>query len=281
MRLTEQAFALPNDLVYQRHGLIFGARLAAKATRLEISDAVFARNIRYYARQCVFHALLLGRVTADDLRESTDLWRLVTATGTLSAGALPARMFEFATTDRQVITCRDGAGRMNAQRNAEIQRAGMIFGRRIFPAARTDPLARTELLAALQAAHTFLIGASRSAAEIVRQQMVLNAVHDSGEQWAAEAGNAATLRAYTEARAEAQTISAYRAIGRQAETWGPLLRFVFECLYIGAFPMAVLLMLNPAGTTIFRSYVTGLVWLQSWGPLYAELRAAQADRGRP
>ena len=150
-------------------------------------------------------------------------------------------------------------------------RAGTVFGRRIFPDARTDALARAELLAALPAAHDFLIGASRSAGEIMRQQMVLNAVHDAGEQWAAEAGNAAALRAYTEARAEAQTVSAYRAIGRQAETWVPLLRIVFECLYIGAFPMAVLLMLTPAGGAIFRSYVTGLVWLQSWGPLYAVL----------
>ena len=281
-RLTEQAFALPNDLAYRRHGLIFGARLAGKATRLEVTDAVFARNIRNYARQCVFPALLLGYVSADDLRESTDIWRLVTATGTPSAGASPARMVEFATrqaasgtgattVDRTIVTCRDAAGRLNAQWNAEIARAGTIFGRRIFPDARTDALARAELLASLPAAHDFLIGASRSAGEIMRQQMVLNAVHDAGEQWAAEAGNAAALRAYTEARAEAQTVSAYRAIGRQAETWVPLLRIVFECLYVGAFPMAVLLMLTPAGGAIFRSYVTGLVWLQSWGPLYAVL----------
>ena len=50
-----------------------------------------------------------------------------------------------------------------------------------------------------------------------------------------------------------------------------MLKIVFECLYVGAFPMAVLLMLTPAGGTIFRSYVTGLIWLQSWGPLYAVL----------
>ena len=281
-RLTEQAFALPNDLRYRRHGLIFGARLADKATRLEVTDAVFARNLRNYARQCVFHALLLGHVSADDLRESTDLWSLVTATGTPSAGASPARMVEFATrqaasgtgatpVDRAIVTCRDAAGRLNAQWAAEMNRAGTVFGRRIFPDARTGALARAELLAALPAAHGFLIGASRSAGEIMRQQMVLNAVHDAGEQWAAEAGNAAALRAYTEARAEAQTVSAYRAIGRQAETWVPLLRIVFECLYVGAFPMAVLLMLTPAGAAIFRSYVTGLIWLQSWGPLYAVL----------
>ena len=281
-RLTEQAFTLPNDLTYQRHGLIFGARLAAATTRMEVTDAVFARNLRAYARQCVFHALLLGHISADDLRESTDIWSLVTATGSPSAGASPARMFEFSTrlapsstgatpVDREIVTCQAGAARLNGQWNAEIARAGTIFGRRLFPDADTDTLARAELLAALPAAHDFLIGASRSAGEIMRQQMVLNAVHDAGEQWASEAGNAAALRAYTEARAEAQTVSAYRAIGRQAETWVPLLRIVFECLYIGAFPMAVLLMLTPAGTAIFRSYVSGLIWLQSWGPLYAVL----------
>ena len=281
-RLTEQAFSLPADLTYRRHGLIFGARLAAEATRMEVTDAVFARNLRAYARQCVFHALLLGHISADDLRESTDIWRLVTAAGSPSAGASPARMVEYATrgapsgtgatpVDRQIVTCAEAATRLNALWGAEIARASGIFGRRLFPGAATEALARAEIMAALPAAHTYLIGASRTAAEILRQQMVLNAVHDAGEQWASEAGNAAALRAYTEARAETQTVSAYRAIGRQAETWVPMLRIVFECLYVGAFPMAVLLMLTPAGAGIFRSYFSGLVWLQSWGPLYAVL----------
>ena len=71
-------------------------RLAAAATRMEVTDAVFARNhpgLR--PRQCVFHALLLGHISADDLRESTDLWALVTASGSPSAGASPARMVEY------------------------------------------------------------------------------------------------------------------------------------------------------------------------------------------
>ena len=275
-RLTEQAFALPDDLAYQRHGMIFGARLAAETTRLEVTDAVFSANLREYARQCVFYALLLGHVSADELRESADLWTLVTAPRSPSAGASPARMVSFATrsgggVDRTIITCADAAARLDAQWGAEVQRAAGVFGRRIFPDADSEALARAELLSALPAAHDFLIGASRSAADFMRQQMLLNAVHDAGAQWSAEAGNAAALAAYTEARAEAQTVSAYRAIGRQAETWVPLLRIVFECLYVGAFPMAALLMLTPAGAGIFRSYVSGLVWLQSWGPLYAVL----------
>ena len=281
-RLTEQAFTLPNDLTYQRHGMIFGSRLADAVTRMEITDAVFARNVRNYARQCIFHALLLGHISADDLRETTDLWALVTSAGSPSAGASPARLVEFATrgpagatgatpVDTDVVTCMESAARLTAQWGAEINRATGIFGLRLFPGAGTEALARAELIAALPVAHDFLIGASRTAAQAIQQQMLLNAIHDAGEQWATEAGNAAALRAYTETRAEAQTVAAYRAIGRQAETWVPLLRIVFECLYIGAFPMAVLLMLTPAGGSFFRAYLGGFVWLQSWGPLYAIL----------
>ena len=224
----------------------------------------------------------LGHVTTDEFAESTDVWSLVTRSGSPSAGASPARMVEYATrtgaagagagaVSTEIVTCAEAASRLDALWNAEVHRAAGIFGRRLFPDSATDTLARAELLAALPAAHQYLIGASRSAAEIMRQQMVLNAVHSAGEQWAAESGNEAALRAYTEARAEAQTVSAYRAIGRQAETWVPLLRIVFECLYVGAFPIAVLLMLTPAGMAIFRSYLSGIIWLQSWGPLYAVL----------
>ncbi len=165
-RLTEQAFALPNDLAYQRHGLIFGARLAAAATRLEVTDAVFARNLRSFSRQCVFYALLLGHVSADELRESTDLWRFATSSRTPSAGASPARMTEFAArnedggVDRAVVTCAEAAARLNAQWAAELQRAGAVFGRRLFPDTATDALARAELMVALPAAHHFLIGIS-------------------------------------------------------------------------------------------------------------------------
>ena len=179
-RLTEQAFSLPDDLAYRRHGFIFGARLAAAATRMEVTDAVFARNLRAYARQCVFYALLLGHISADDLRESTDLWALVTASGTPSAGASPARMVEYATRgapagtgatplNREIVTCATAASRMGALWGAEIARASAIFGRRLFPGAASEALARAELLAALPAAHDYLIGASRSAAEILRQ----------------------------------------------------------------------------------------------------------------
>ena len=105
----------------------------------------------------------------------------------------------------------------------------------------------------------------------MRQQMVLNAVHDAGEQWAAEAGNAAALRSYTEARAEAQTVSAYRAIGRQAETWVPLLKIVFRMPLYRRLPDGGAADADPGGHGDLPVVCHRLIWLQSWGPLYAVL----------
>ena len=259
-RLTEQAFTLPDDLAYRRHGLIFGVpagggdhppgnhRRGVRAEHAQLCEAV---RVPRPAARATSRRTISGKVDrylVPGHRRGHALGRSLARAHVRVRDPAGRRGATGATPiDREIVTCQVGAGRLNAQWNAEIARAGTVFGRRIFPGSRTEALARAELLAALPAAHDFLIGAARSAGEIMRQQMVLNAVHDAGEQWAAEAGNAAALQAYTEARAEAQTVSAYRAIGRQAETWVPLLKIVFECLYIGAFPMAVLLMLTPAG----------------------------------
>ena len=116
--MPEQAFTLPDDVAYQRHGLIFGARLAASATRLEVTDAVFARNLRSFARQCVFHALLLGHISADDLRESTDVWRLVTATLEAEAGIGAETLQRFLARYAGVA-----AGRMTAKGQREMRAA--------------------------------------------------------------------------------------------------------------------------------------------------------------
>ena len=282
-RLTEQAFTLPDDLAYQRHGLIFGARLAASATRLEVTDAVFARNLRNYARQCVFHALLLGHISADDLRESTDLWGLVTATGTPSAGASPARMFELA----------DPAARRRHRGDAHRARDRHLRGGRRTvgcPVERRDRTRGVHLRAAhLPRRPDRSAGPGRAAGGAARRPRLPDrrlpfGGRDHAPADGAERGprrrRAVGGRGRQRRRAAGPTPRPGRRprrsppTGRSGARPRPGCRsfsIVFECLYVGAFPMAVLLMLTPAGTAIFRSYVTGLVWLQSWGPLYAVL----------
>ena len=49
------------------------------------------------------------------------------------------------------------------------------------------------------------------------------------------------------------------------------MKIIFECLYIGLFPLAFLLMLTPLGVRVFINYFGGILWIQSWPPLFAVL----------
>ena len=44
---------------------------------------------------------------------------------------------------------------------------------------------------------------------------------------------------------------------RQAEKWVPNLKAVFQCIYYGAFPIAILLMLSPMGFVVLRIIFSG------------------------
>gem|GEM_PF-2907302 len=64
---------------------------------------------------------------------------------------------------------------LNARWAGEIDAAASIFGLRVFPEASSRLAPWTAPLAAIAAVNSYLIGVSRSAADILRQQMLINA----------------------------------------------------------------------------------------------------------
>jgi len=271
-RLSEATFSLPTDLRYQETGMLFGTRLMKEATKWQITDSRYAGNMTRFVQQCVFYGILLGQIDLDTLKTSDDLWATIEAT----AGS-PLRHFEYRSVlgvgggeQRDIVSCETGVGLLRSQWPQELDRAGSIFGARLFPGVPAAT-ARAELLSRLPIAHEYLIGASRDAGAIMQQQMLINAFDAAAKGWAQELGNSAALEGYMRARADLQTEAVYTTTGLQAEKWVPILKIVFEALYYGAFPIALIMMLTPIGLTVLRGYFSGFVWLQSWGPLYAIL----------
>jgi len=270
-RLSETAFSLPTDLRYQETGMLFGANLVKEATKWQITDSRYAGNMTRFAKQCVFYGILLGQIDLNDLKASDDLWSYVQTTA-----ASPLRHFEYrsqlasGSEQRDIVSCEDGAGYLAALWPDELDQASTIFGTRLFPGVPATT-AKAELLSRLPIAHEYLIGASRDAGEIMQQQMLINAFDSATKGWAEEMGNSAALEGYMRARADLQTEAVYKTTGLQAEKWVPILKIVFEAIYYGAFPIALIMMLTPIGFTVVKGYFSGFVWLQSWGPLYAIL----------
>ena len=280
-RLTETAFALPNDLRYQENGMLFGASLVEETTRFRITNPVFAQNIQSYMQQCVFYDILLGHLDFADLRYADDIWAV------LAVRQSPARSFDYrertstGNVTRRLLTCDIGFANLQADWTAELAAAGEYYGERIF-SGQAAAVARGTLLASLPVAQNYLIGSSQTAANSIRHQMLVNAFIDAGENFGARAGNLAVARSYAEVRSRSEALQSYQQTGLQAGRWVPLLRGVFEMLYYGMFPFAFLLLMTPLWQMVFKGYFGGFVWLQSWRPMFAILNRVmmgQAESG--
>lgn len=91
----EKVFTLPDDLQYHRSGSLFASNLIQKAKTWRITSPAMADNMRGFVEQCVLYDAMLGRkYTLDDLRHSTNIWKLV------STNASPARSFLWTGTPR-------------------------------------------------------------------------------------------------------------------------------------------------------------------------------------
>ncbi len=267
-RHTETAYSLPNDLLYSQNGVIFGARLLEATTSFRITDSEFAANISEYVEQCVFYGLLLGHLDLEEMKRSPDIWQYLTVQNTPSQ----ARSFAYRQGGSEtIITCLDGANRLNALWAAELNRAATLYGARIY-ADRVPALARVALLSHLPVAHEYLVGTSKDALGLIQQTMLVNAINRSALEFGGSTGSTSALEIYAQARAESQASSTFRAVARQAEKWVPLLRIVLETLYYGLFPFIFPMLLLPViGRRFFSAYFGVFLWLQSWGPAYVIL----------
>lgn len=267
------------------HGFMFGVRLLGNATRMEVKDAVFSENLSNYIRNCLFYDILLGRKNIDDLKIAGDPWTYMTSNASV------ARMFVISSRDRSgtvtstIKTCAAGVADLNRQWTAELPAAT----RRLALLSRPDDLrvdarapgtggawneGRVRVVMGhvtneLGSFHRYLIGASRSSADILKRQMTINALIRAPLDWNAEMGNSAAVQNYIDARLALQTRQSYKGIWRQAEEWVPNLKAVFQGLYYAMAPVMLLLALTPMGVGILRNYLFGFVWIESWGPLYA------------
>jgi len=117
--------------------------------------------------------------------------------------------------------------------------------------------------------------ASATAASIIRQNAVLNTIEDSAKISGQKANDpAAMVLAVGRAQAVAQQNAAWLNAGKIAEQTLPMMRNIIEALMYALFPILVLLMLLTGGREtllVFKGYISVLIWIQLWPPLYAVL----------
>jgi len=267
-RGTEAVTSLPDDLRYQRNGVVFGSTLVEAASRFEITDGRFMANMSEFMRQCVFYDILLRRYTWTDLLEAEDTWEFIRDnTSPIS------RAFAYTAADgtRTILTCRNGAqNQLSNDWETEIDRASRLYGVRFNPGLTMSDAA-AKLLADLPVSYDYLAGISRAGGDIIRANMMANLFRRAFGSAAAEANADAAAQDFALAQAEQQQYTTYAVMGKLAAKLLPLLKSIYEGLLYGMFPFLFLVFMLPIGVKIFLAYLKNIVWLQLWAPLYAIL----------
>ena len=273
----ENVFSLPDDLTYQKNGLLFASRLMMHARDIQIVNEETRENMREFVGQCVVYDALLGsKYSVEDLKTSTDLW------GLISFKASPARSFIYRAPKEpgksrpktEIITCEQGVARFKALWQKECELVISKFAQKLFGSGGSgkskleSALMRREILSNLPAAHGFLLNASRSAEAVIQQQMMMAALVDGIEYKSTSLGNAPNFAAR---RAYLQQRTTYQTLGEMAGESLPIMKNVLEALSYAVFLFVIPLALLPAGFRILSSWAGVVLWIQMWAPLYAVL----------
>jgi conjugal transfer mating pair stabilization protein TraG len=276
-RSAELVFGLPDDLNYSKNGMIYGARLLEATRSLRVSDPEFAANLDEHVRQCVFYDLLLGRYSMKQLAESDDIWATIAPGSAARAQKFLTRQADDSVT-ASIVTCREAYTALSNQWAGLIDAMALSSGRQLYP-RQAAALAKTKLLADLPVAYQYLSGVSKSASDIFRQVLTINAMNQAMHGFAGASGTSG-VDVFAQTRADIQTERTYASIAENAMKWVPILNVVLTVVFYAMFPVIFPLFLMPkTGPLALRGYVTGFFYLAAWGPLFVILHMILMFKG--
>ncbi|MFY9327763.1 MAG: conjugal transfer protein TraG N-terminal domain-containing protein, partial [Georgfuchsia sp.] len=263
--------ALPAELSYQQNGLMFGNRLIRETGNVVFQDPAFRTDLINFIHNCTSYDLIDGSLDPATFSASDDVWPLM-------ASPNPARFSTLTAAGGSVgvDTCPNVYLSLDGRLPAQITR---IQGRLAFQLNPTLPGTAAAAVIAGQIQQAYLknsiANAAATAADIIRQNAVLNAIEDTSKIVGQKVNDpAAMVLAVGRAQAVAQQNATWLNYGKVAEQALPVLRNVIEAVTYAMFPLFVLLLLLTSGRETmlaFKGYAAVLIWIQLWPPLYAIL----------
>ena len=265
---TETFFALPDtELQLSHHGLMGGARALREAQNADISDPVLSADLVSFMRDCINPELLNSPSKINDLMQSTNLWSSFNDLDLINPGRMVSLLSVGTTVGCDTAYTTSIPARMTPAVTSTLKRVARIISPNSTPSA-----ANTAMASMLPAAEALIMTASASAAESIKQRMLINMMNDTSSNLAQIMNDpAAAQTALGASMASSSANSAYRITAKLASETLPIIRNAIELVIIGVFPIMLILIIiaGSKGGVVLRSYVMTMLWLQLWAPMYA------------
>lgn len=248
---------------YYNYGMLFGARLKKELSQVRIKDPEFVENMRSFIKQCVVLPAMIGyQFTPKQLIDTPNMWKLVSS----KAGALTRLYIRQGqkvsnVTCKQAVTVFENYFEAEAKRvidkNAQTEFAKAKGGTQYFPANNSFANSSVVLSNLFKKNVKALYGGTKEAAEILRQQMMINSISDY------------TSSSYAVARGRMQQESSWLLSSDMASLYLPMLLVVIKCIVYASFIFLVPMLIFSGGIAKYTSYLTLVASLQLWPSLNA------------
>lgn len=237
---VETIMHVPQDMSYNATGMVFGSATALDATKYRLTNGILEQDLRQFARQCVLYDVALNKYSIDDLKKSSDLWKL----------------FESQTSKVRMIDYRDPSTRQVSYLTCQeaIQKLKPFFAKEI------DYYVGLDILGNLPLTFQALTNLKKDKEELIGQQLMMSflAKEFNGEMFA-------------KARADAQNQTVMQLTGTLSSEVLVRMRNIIEALIYIGFLFVIPLSILPGGLNLISNWAWLLVQIQIWPPLYAIL----------
>jgi conjugal transfer mating pair stabilization protein TraG len=258
----EEAFHMPDDVEYNRTGMLFGSKLFRLSSEFHIINPVVKAELNEYIKNCVLGDMLISKkYTMPELTGSSNLLNTITKNTSNIRGIYIGGVFK---------TCTAAGAVLKVDITKDINDNGFkIFGKRIF-GNEVDPAQKLQEAVASTYGFFRYGTLSSSALEIMTQNLMINGVREGLLNYTAETGaTAALLNLSTTQAMERMRMSL--ATSRNIAVYTiPIIHTVLLLLMLSLFPIVILLAFQPSFTVqVLKNYFYTLIWIESWPLMFA------------
>lgn len=258
----------PDALAYSQTGMLFGATLVGSSTDYESVSAEQTDMFADYVQNCVVGDMLLNKkYSMNDLMNSADPYTLIFSKPSPLRG-----MFNEA---GNFITCQESAATLQKMMNTDASVGGTTWTHYIRKYLGNKP-ERAALYSQLMGdSYQYFYGAGKSASEIMRHNVTLNALRHGFAGYAARNGDTASLVNLSAESSFAKMRMSQATSASIATRTLPIMQTVLTGVLIGLFPLLlVIAMISTLSFEVMKGYMFTFAYLQSWPVLFAILNNA-------
>lgn len=271
-RAYETAFNVPDDLGLAKGDVGFGHRILRQVNSAVVRDPALRADLMQFFKECTKYDILDGAIAPNQIVGATDTWN------TIFSNTSPARFVTYNVMTSQPVTdtCQNVALILKPRVEAAVADAQAFYGRKAFPQASSDSIAQQMFMSTVATSYSWLLDASQSSSDAMKQAMFNNIWRDAGPGIARAhddpAAIADTNALIAEAEAARQANGSNSALSLLGQETIPHMRNWIEAITYGLFPLMVLLVIlvpQEKAKFVLGGYFMILLWIGLWPLLFA------------